>query len=324
MNYAEFIGELQEQIQSKFLEHIEFVSKMVTLTNETVEGMVLQFEGTNGMDITIYPERLYERYKDGISISEMTDYFSKEISHSLENKPQMPEISVENARKCITFSLVNKERNKDLLKLFPHMDVFDMAAVMRWHISANESFLVDTNIMQKLQMTKEELLKIAKRNTENQKFICEEMTQLMRDLMLGNGIEQEVVDEMIPMVKSPFYVISNENYFEGSSAMLSNTFLQRVANQLNCDELYIIPSSRHELLVANSDLPLDSQALKDIVQEVNADSKVVSTEDFLSNSIYKYDVKNYTFSICDSKGLFHDKGIKKDNEKKDSGRGRKL
>lgn len=324
MNYESFKEELQEQIQEKFLQHIEFVSKMVDVTNEKVEGMILQFEGNSGMNITLYPKKLYEKYKKGIGIPEMADHFSKEISYALEHQPKMPEITVENAKKCIRFSLVNKEKNKELLDKCPHIDVFDMAALMRWHISDEESFLVDNNIMQKLQMTKEELLMVAKKNTENEKFICKEMTQIMRDLMLSNGIEKEIVNEIIPMQKSPFYVISNENYFEGSSAMLSTTFLQKVANQLGCNELYIIPSSRHEILVANPDLPLDSQALKSIVQEVNSDSQVIKTENFLSNSVYKYNVKNYTFSVCDSKGLFHDKGKKKDNAKKDSGKGRKL
>lgn len=324
MNYEEFKTELQEKIQERFLQNIDFVSNMVTLTNETVEGMALKFEGSQGMDLTIYPNRLYEKYKRGISVTEMAEYFSKEISYALAHKPAMPEITVENAASCVRFSLINKERNKELLEKCPHIDVFDMAGVIRWHISEKESFLVDTNIMQKLQMTREELLKAAKKNTENGKFVCEEMAQLMRELMLGNGIDKEVVDEIIPAVKTPFYIVSSENYFEGSAAMLSNTFLQKVANQLKCEELYIIPSSRHEILVANPDLPLDSQALKEIVQGVNADSKVISTEDFLSDCVYKYNVKTFTFAICDSRGVFHDKGIKKDNEKKDSGKGRKL
>lgn len=324
MNYEDFKIELQEKIQANFLQNIDFVSNMVTLTNETVEGMILKFKGSEGMDITLYPKSLYEKYKGGISIPEMAEYFSREISKALANKPTMPEITVENAAKCIRFSLINKERNKELLKKCPHIDVFDMAAVMRWHISENESFLVDNKIMQKLQMTREELLKIAKNNTENQKFICEEITGLMREIMLKNGIEKGIVDEVIPMEKSPFYVISSENYFEGSSAMLSNKFLQKVANKLECDELFIIPSSRHELIVANPNLPLDSQALKEIVMEVNSNQKVIQNKDFLSNSIYKYDVKNFTFSVCDSKGLFHEKGNGKDNAKKDSGKGRKM
>lgn len=320
MNYEEFKTELQEKIQERFLQNIDFVSKMVTLTNETVEGMALKVEGSEGMDVTIYPKSLYEKYERGISVQKIADYFSKEISFALAHQPAMPEITVENAARCVRFSLINKERNKELLEKCPHIDVFDMAAVFRWHISDRESFLVDNVILQELRMTREEMLMIAKKNTEKQKFICEEMTGLMRGLMLSNGIEKEIVDEMIPMVQSPFYVISTENYFDGSAVMLSNTFLQKVANQLNCDELYIIPSSRHEILVANPDLPLDSQALKEIVQEVNANSKVVSTEDFLSDSVYKYSVKNFTFSVCDSKGLFHDKGTKKDNAKRDSGR----
>ncbi len=325
MNYENFMRELQEEIQEKFLQHIEFISEMVNVTNEKVEGMVLQFEGSEGMNITLYPKRLYEKYKAGITIAEMAGYFSKEISYALEHKPKMPEITVDNAIRCIRFSLINKERNKELLEKCPHIDVFDMAAIMRWHISEKESFLVDTNVMQKLQMTREELLKIAKKNTENGNFICEEMTGVMREIMLKSGIEKEVVDEVIPMGKSPFYVISNENYFEGSAAMLSNKFMKKIADKLKCDELHIIPFSRNEILVANPDLPLDSKALRDIVQEVSADSKVISTEDFLSNSVYKYNVKNFTFSICDSRGLFHDgKENTKDNAKKDSRRGIKL
>jgi hypothetical protein len=325
MNFEEFIEELQEQIQERFLQHIEFVSKMVNATNEKVEGVALKFEGYKGVDITIYPKRLYEKYKAGITMPEIAECFSKEITHALQNQPSMPEITVENAKECISFSLMNKERNKELLEKCPHMDMFDMAAVFRWHISDRESFLVDNNIMQILKMTREELLMSAKKNTENQKYICEEMTGVMREIMLKNGIEKEVVDEIIPMQQTPFYVVTTENYFDGSAVMLSNKFLQNVANKLESDELYIIPSSRHEILVANPDLPLDSQALKEIVQEVNANSKVVSTEDFLSDSVYKYSVKNFTFSVCDSKGLFHDgKGNQKDNEKKDSGKGRKL
>ena len=325
MNYEEFIEDLKEQIQERFLQHIEFVSKMVDITNEKVDGMALKFEGNEGMDITIYPKRLYEKYKAGITMPEIAECFSKEITHALQNQPAMPEITVENAARCVRFSLINKERNKELLEKCPHIDVFDMAGVIRWYISEKESFLVDTNIMHKLQMTREELLMIAKKNTEKQKFICEEMTGLMRGLMLSNGIEKEIVDEMIPMVQSPFYVISTENYFEGSAVMLSNTFLQKVANQLKCDELYIIPSSRHEILVANPNLPLNSQALKDIVMEVHEGSQALKAEDFLSNSVYKYNAKSFTFSICDSKGVSHDgKGNKKDNAKKDSGKGRKL
>ena len=325
MNYEEFKTELQEKIQEKFLQNIEFVSEMVSLTNETVEGMVLKFQGSEGMDITIYPKRLYEKYKAGITMPEIAECFSKEITHALQNQPAMPEITVENAARCVRFSLINKERNKELLDKCPHIDVFDMAGVIRWHISEKESFLVDTNIMHKLQMTREELLMIAKKNTENGKFVCKEMAQLMRELMLGNGIDKEVVDESIPVVKTPFYVVSSENYFEGSAAMLSNTFLLEVANQLKCEELYIIPSSRHEIIVSGSNSVFDSQALKSIVQEVNSDSKIMKKEDFLSNSIYKYNTKSFTFSICDSKGLFQDgKGNKKDNAKKDSGKGRKL
>ena len=51
----------------------------------------------------------------------------------------------------------------------------------------------------------------------------------------------------------------------------------------------------------------DPSNLKAMVMEVNSDPNAISNEDFLSNSIYKYDAKTHNISICDSKGLFHDK-----------------
>lgn len=323
MNYEDFKRELQENMQDNFLNQIEFLSETVNLTNQTLERVAIRFAGENTAPV-IYPQKLYENYKRGFSVREIADEVSVAIAQAMLNQPQIPEFTVENAQKCITFSLMNKERNKELLEKCPYIDVCDMAAAARWHMPDEESFLVNYEILAKLQLTKEELMEIAKKNTENGKFTCKEMTASMREIMLKNGFSQEMINEAIPMLQTPFYIITNENCFDGSYAVLSDTFMKKAADQLGCEELYLLPSSRHEMLVANPELPLDPQRLKEIVVEVNSNSKVISAEDFLSDSIYKYNVKTHTLSICDSRGLFHEKGMKKGSEKKDSGRGRKM
>lgn len=45
----------------------------------------------------------------------------------------------------------------------------------------------------------------------------------------------------------------------------------------------------------------------DMVMSVNNNPDIINKEDFLSDSVYKYNAKTHSISVCDSNGLFHDK-----------------
>ena len=109
---------------------------------------------------------------------------------------------------------------------------------------------------------------------------------------------------------------------DGSCAVLSDSFMQKTAEKIGAEELYLLPSSRHEMLAVDSNLIDDSAELKSMVIEVNSDPNVIQTEDYLSDSIYKYNALTHSLSVCDSKGLFHDKGLSKDAPKQAISRGR--
>ena len=49
-------------------------------------------------------------------------------------------------------------------------------------------------------------------------------------------------------------------------------------------DFYVLPSSRHEVLCISSEKFSDADALKNMVQSVNAD--VVNEKDFLSDNLY--------------------------------------
>lgn len=305
MNYEEFKTNLQEEIQARSLRHIEFLTETMTKANETLEGLVIKFEG-QPIAPAIYPQKMYESYKDGVSVSEIADYISPSILNTADF-PTMPELTPENAEKSISFSLINKDKNKELLKQCPYKEVHDMAAIPRWHISDEASFVVNNNIMQMLRMTKEEILDIAQKNTESADYTCKRMDDVMRDIMLNDGVDEELIDEVLSMGTSPLNIISNRQMLDGSCAILSDPFMQKASEQMGTDELYLLPSSRHEMLAINAHSVTDSSSLKDMVMDVNSDPNIIQNEDFLSNSIYKYDAKTHSLSVCDSKGLFHDK-----------------
>lgn len=197
-----------------------------------------------------------------------------------------------------------------------------MAAVPRWHISAEASFVVSNNLMQKLRLTKEEVLNIAQKNTESADYVCKNINELLRDIMVEDGMPEELANEMFPEGQIPFYVISNEKKIDGSCAVLSDSFMQKVAEKLGAEELYLLPSSRHEMLAADSNVVDDPAELKKMVESVNADSSVMKAGDYLSDSIYKYNAVTRSLSMCDSEGIFHDKGVEKDAPKKSFSKGR--
>lgn len=304
MNYEDFKEALQEEIQSKSLQHIEFTNEIVTKTNEQLEGLVLRFEG-EAISPTIYPRNMYESYKDGLSVQDIVTF----ISPTLFDKkcyPPLPELTPENAEKSISFFLINKEKNKELLKQCPYKEVHDLAAVPKFHVSQEASFVVNNNVMQYLRMTKEEILDIAQKNTESTAFECKRLEDLVKDILVEDGVDKQEIDEILPMEKSPLHIISNPQRLDGSCAILSDSFMQKAAEQIGTDELYLLPSSRHEMLAIDSHIVADSTHLKATVMEVNNDPNAIYEEDFLSNSIYKYNATTHSISMSDNKGLFHD------------------
>lgn len=319
MNYEEFKNELQEEIQTNFLQHIDFMSHIVNKTNETLDALTMHFDGQD-VACTIYPEGMYEEHKKGVPVWCIADNISESISANIY--PKMPEITTENAKKSISFSLVNSERNKAMLKDCPYKKIHDLAAVPRWHISDDASFLVTGKVMEALRMTKEEILNIAQRNTESAEYTCRGMDDVMKEVLASEGMGDELIAELFPMQKLPFYIITNQNNFDGSCAILSDSFMQRTAEQVGNDEIYLLPASRHEMIAVNPAVITDTSELKDLVMSVNGNPEVLKTEDFLSDSVYKYNANTHSLSVCDNKGLFHDKTVGKDTVKPAVSKGR--
>lgn len=305
MNYENFKQELQEEIQSRSLKHIEFTLQTVTKTNEILEGLAIRFEG-QAIAPTIYPKSIYETYQKGMSVSDIVDFISPTLFDT-SYYPPIPEFTLENAKKSISFSLINKDKNKELLKNCPYKEIHDMAAIPKWHVTDEASFVVNNNVLQKLRLTKEEVFDIAQKNTESASYVCKRLDDVVKDILLNDGVDEDDISEIIPMGQSPLHIITNSQKLDGSCAILSDSFMQKTAEQIGTDKLYLLPSSRHEMLVIDAHSVTDPSNLKAMVMEVNSDPNAISNEDFLSNSIYKYDAKTHNIFICDSKGLFHDK-----------------
>ena len=303
MDYEEFKNILQFEIQRNFIEHIEFTSGTVNRTNETLEGMAIRFDG-EALAPTVYPQKLYREYQRGMSVRDIAGRISDFLS--TVEYPEISGLTPENARKCVSLSLVNKDANREMLKGCPYKEVYDMAAVPRWHISDSESFVVNDKVLQSLKMTKEEIMEIAQKNTESAGYTCKPLDTVLRESMSDNGIDEEVIDEIMPC-RSQAYVLSSPSSLDGSCAVLSDSFMQEAAGQIGAEELYLLPSSRHEMIALDAGTVDDPGILKAMVMDVNSNPEAVGREDFLSDSVYKYNKPTHSLSVCDSMGLSHGK-----------------
>lgn len=94
------------------------------------------------------------------------------------------------------------------------------------------------------------------------------------------------IDPAAGGVSDIMIALTNSTGFRGSNVMLDIKNFANIAETLDSD-LYILPSSVHEVIITPANVVNDVDWLKETVRRTNATT--VSEEDFLSNSVYYYD-----------------------------------
>ena len=295
MDYEAFKTALKKAIQGYVTRPVNFIETESVGINETLEGLILKLDGENAAPI-IYPQKLYEGYRAGIPLPSIAISVADLIKKTYEY-PAIPDLTPENAQNCIRFALINRERNRKLLETCPYKEFLDLAAVPRWYTDRG-SFLIDNDIMQILGLTGEDVLHIAERNTESEHYICKNIKSMIREAELASGTDAELLDELYLARKSPLHILTNQTGIDGSRAILSDQFLQEVAHRLGADELYLLPSSRDEMLAADT-AAIDIEWLRYAVMQVNRDPGAVQTRNILSDSVYSYNARTHSLSLYD-------------------------
>ena len=113
------------------------------------------------------------------------------------------------------------------------------------------------------------------------------MAAVMAEMM---GMPEEMMADMAP----PMYVATNQDKVHGAAVMFYTDFMDQAAKELGGD-IFILPSSVHEVLILPDDGNMDAQELKEMVTSINASE--VSPEDRLTDSVYHYDAQERIFEL---------------------------
>lgn len=114
------------------------------------------------------------------------------------------------------------------------------------------------------------------------------------NIMLLDDVISEITGiEIQSDAPFPMYIGSNPERMLGASILMYERYLEELAAQIN-DDLCIIPSSIHELLITPLSLVDPGHILK-TVREINRE--IVGTQETLSDNIYFYRKNEHNLSL---------------------------
>ena len=278
--------EITEMMERLYGLHVTTEPRITLKTNGERQGISVHFEDSN-VAPTIYTEGLFRQYQEGADIKNLAEKISQMVYQAHQEEPQMPTLSPEAAKEHVRLALVNTERNAEMLKTTPHFELGDISAIPRWYISEEASFVVSTKLASQMEMTPEEVLKMAKENTIRQQYSLQKMSDLLKNLMVQDGMDPTMAESLTPDDNLPMYVITCSSQLDGASCILNEAVLEEAREKIGTDSMIILPSSRHEVIVIPETDDTDPIALANMVREINGST--VSAEDFLSDNILAWD-----------------------------------
>ena len=291
-NFAEVVKyEVEKMVGAGFKVKLNDVRK----NNGIVLKGVTITENGNNIFPTVYLNDYYKNYKDGrMTIADAANgvvgtYHNNQISQSVDMRYFL---NYEKVSKQIVYKLINTERNKELLKDIPHVEFLDLSIVFQCMVSqagfGMASILIH-NAHQKLwEVSVEDLYQVAKENT--QILLGHEiksMSEVLCGIMEEEGTEESDEDYMLEMSDSvPMYVLTNKQKVNGAACMLYPDLIRQFSDRIG-KNLFIIPSSVHELLLLPADHKDEASEIRCMIREIN--DTQVRVEEILSYSLYFYD-----------------------------------
>jgi hypothetical protein len=317
MDYNEYIETIRNEMQTKMGDDFSITISRVKKNNGIVLQGICITDQTNRLSPVFYLNdqfqadrnagtkvRVHETVGDIIRL-----YYDQCLSAHIDLGLFK---SYEKMKDKVLYRLINFEKNKELLEEIPHKRFYDLAMVFYCDIQndffENGSILLYNSHLESWGITLAEVFAAAFENTPRcLPAILQTMTEVMKELLevrifekYGDDAGTKVlVNEFFFFVYSKInednmmqdgkrykmYVAGNVPKLYGAAVLLYPDFIKNLASQLQAD-LYVFPSSVHEIIIVPAEKSHDRAELLKMVCEINATQ--VSPEEVLADTIYFY------------------------------------
>ena len=298
MDFKEFVNKLEQDLKDAMAD----ISPGATVDVRSVEklqegsytGITISPAGGNvGMNLNA--NQLFDQMQDGQAYEGVLAVAVSTAERGLHDMPAVDVselMNYEAAKKYLCFDVVGSDRNADMLEKVPHTDKENISMVYRLQLDSTENgaatVLITNAMMEQFGVTKEQLHADAMENAQEiRPADFRTMAAVMAEMM---GMPEEMMADMAP----PMYVATNQDKVQGAAVMFYPDFMDQAAKELGGD-IFILPSSVHEVLILPDDGNMNAQELKEMVTSINASE--VSPEDRLTDSVYHYDAQERIFEL---------------------------
>lgn len=229
---------------------------------------------------TIYVDELFREYTEGMTLGQvMEKIIGIYEKHKIKQKIDVHFLTdYDWVKERVLYKLIGYEKNKELLKEIPHIRFLDMAIVFYCSILqdtlGSATVLIKNGLCRMWSVDAKELFAFAERNTPR---ILPPRIVDMRELIGEEGAGN-----------LRMYVLTNQQKQFGAISILYPQVLERFVKEAGA-ELWILPSSIHEVILMPKGKGTYGEELREMVTEINRTQ--VACEEVLTDSVYYYDGK---------------------------------
>lgn len=302
MNYSQFKLEAAAKIKS-FLpeEYKDYKVEIQPIVKSAVKYDALSIKPVNET-ITVTPSLnlsdAYDEYLNGKSfdaVMEELAYIRTSASMSIPGLSKEDVVDYNWVKDKIYPRLINTSMSEEYLFNKPHKDIEDLSVIYTIRFSADERSLASATItydLLKLYGVDKETL-----HAQAMSNLAKEKPKFMNiaDMLFNPNAEEKKIENIYPEdYEVPFFFLSSQNAACGAIMILNPQIMDAITK--NFGDIYVIPSSIHEVLIVPQHV-MPAKLLAKMCTEING--RDVPVQDVLSNNIYEFDAETHSLSIAE-------------------------
>lgn len=315
MDFEKFLKEAANGLKAMMEKDHPFIS-VEPVSVDKFQGSSYRGIRIREKDSNIAPsfqmEDSFRLYQNGESMEDILQTIYQIAENALKGIPDINMEKVtdyESIKDRIFLELVSAQRNDDMLKNVPHVDMEDLSLIYRLDFGKDNygscrSAVITDAMLKSFGVSAEQFHEDAIRNAEKSRPAS------LRTLAETLGLPPEMTPAGVPAL----YVATCGDTLFGAAVIGYKNFMDMAAERIGGD-FYVLPSSLHEVLLLKDDGRSDIHELESMVRAVN--STEVRPEDQLSDNVYHYDAQarvfelagNYEQRIKDEQSLENEVGI---------------
>ncbi|MCM1287945.1 MAG: DUF5688 family protein [Clostridium sp.] len=292
--FAEYVRDnIQEYLMAYDIEKIDI--HRVIKTNGIPRMGLTVLLANEKISPNIYLESFFAEYERGVDIEETLEHISDAYTDMHSQMPGQEYSDLFNDdinMNRLFLRAVNYKKNKERLQDVVYEKHMDLALEVRMLFESNEDGMASTavtfDMLERFGVSPGDALNMARQNTP---MLFPAKFGTITNMLIDKGILDDGTADMIP----PIWVLTNNIEMNGAAYIAYDDIIGRLLQENDIREnVYVIPSSIHELLLLPVNEKMDAETLQMMVQEINRNE--VDAEDYLSDNVYSYDVREKAIS----------------------------